>query len=181
MAQPALTKQNFENKLVDLQDNMLSFALSLTSDMEEAEDLRQETSLKVLNSQDKFRENSNFKGWVFTIMRNLFLNNYHRLVRTYKIFDTNADLTYMGAHEDSEGLGTPEHEVSLHEINKAIEALNDDLKIPFSLYTSGYKYREISEMLDIPLGTVKSRIFFARKQLQDSLSEYSHVTAKELS
>lgn len=179
MKNSALSKASFEEQLVGLQDNMLSFALSLTTDMEEAEDLRQETSLKVLDSREKFRENSNFKGWVFTIMRNLFINNYHRLVRTYKIFDTNTDLGYTGEHRESTGMGTPEHEVSLQDINLAIEQLGDDLKVPFSLYTSGYKYREIAETLDIPLGTVKSRIHFARQQLQDSLAEYAHIVDDE--
>lgn len=162
----------FEDKLLGLQPNMYSFALSLTADKERAEDLMQETSLKVLTNKEKYRENTNFKGWVFTVMRNLFINDYHRGVRTNNLFDANADLSYMGAQQDSEGLGSPDHELSLQEINLAIESLDDNFKVPFSMYVSGFKYKEISEALDLPIGTVKSRIFFARKQLQETLSDY---------
>ncbi len=161
-----------DEDLVRLQDNMFNFALSLTADRETAEDLRQETVLKVLSNRDKFRENTNFKGWVFTVMRNLFINNYHRIVRTHSIIDTNADLAYVGVQDDNSGLSTPYHELSLKEINGAIEDLNDDLKVPFSMYTAGYKYKEIADALDLPIGTVKSRIFFARKNLQEMLSDY---------
>lgn len=173
MAQSALSRQHFEHQLVGLQDNMLSFALSLTTDKEMAEDLRQETSLKALNNREKYREDTNFKGWVFRIMKNLFINNYHSLARSYKIFDTNANPTYSSIYQDSEGLGTPEHEVSVQEINRAIEGLKQEVKEPFSLYTTGYKYNEIAHILGIPLGTVKSRIFFARKQLQQALHSYA--------
>ncbi len=161
-----------DEDLVRLQDNMFNFALSLTADRETAEDLRQETVLKVLSNRDKFRENTNFKGWVFTVMRNLFINNYHRIVRTHSIIDTNADLAYVGVQDDNSGLSTPYHELSLKEINGAIEDLNDDLKVPFSMYIAGYKYKEIADALNLPIGTVKSRIFFARKKLQEMLSDY---------
>lgn len=162
----------FEEKLLGLQPNMYSFALSLTANKERAEDLMQETSLKVLTNQEKFRENTNFKGWVFTVMRNLFINDYHRGVRTNNIFDVNADLSYTGAQLDSEGMGSPDHELSLQEINKAIDALEESFKVPFSMYVSGFKYKEIAEALDLPIGTVKSRIYFARKQLQETLADY---------
>lgn len=165
-------KPIFEDELVGLQSNMYSFALSLTSDQHQAEDLLQDTTLKVLNNREKYQANTNFKGWVFTVMRNLFINNYHRLVRTQNIFDSNADLSYMGSQEDSAGLGSPDHELSLKEINEAIEALDPALSTPFTMYTAGYKYKEIADELNIPLGTVKSRIFMARKYLQESLRNF---------
>lgn len=166
------TGSEFEDALVGLQSNMFSFALSLTANRTNAEDLMQETSLRVLKNRDKYRPNTNFKGWVFTVMRNLFINNYHRGVRTQNIIDDSADLSYLGAQKDTEGLGTPEHELSLKEINNAIEALDDTYQIPFSMYLSGFKYKEIAEQLDLPIGTVKSRIFFARKQLQSQLYDF---------
>lgn len=162
----------FENELIELQPNLYSFALSLTADTHRAEDLTQDTTLKVLSNREKYQANTNFKGWVFTVMRNLFINNYHRLVRTQKIFDTNADISYMGSHFNSEGLGSPDHEISLKEINQAIDQLDATLKEPFSMYVAGYKYKEIAEVLDIPLGTVKSRIFMARKELQETLVDF---------
>lgn len=162
----------FEQDLVGLQPNMFSFALSLTANPINAEDLMQETSLKVLNNREKYRPNTNFKGWVFTVMRNLFINNYHRRVRTNNIIDDNADLLYVGSQKDTEGLGTPDHELSLKEINQAIETLDEIYQIPFSLYLSGFKYKEIADQLDLPIGTIKSRIFFARKQLQEQLRDF---------
>lgn len=165
-------KTAFENELIALQPNMFSFALSLTADMHQAEDLMQDTTLKVLTNREKYQPNTNFKGWVFTVMRNLFINNYHRLIRTQKIFDTSADISYLGAQQNSEGLGSPDHEISLKEINLAIDQLDMTLKEPFSMYVAGYKYKEISEVLDIPLGTVKSRIFMARKELQETLADF---------
>lgn len=167
-------KGGIEDRLVQLQANMFNFALSLTADRESAEDLTQDTSLKVLTNKDKFHEDTNFKGWVFTVMRNLFINNYHRVARTQTIIDTNADIAYIGGQSDSEGLVAPDREMNLQEINQAIDALSQDIKEPFSMFVSGYKYKEIAETLDLPIGTVKSRIFFARKQLQEALRDFRH-------
>jgi len=72
------TKTAFEKQLLSLQDNMLNFALTLTADREEAKDLLQETTLRVLDNREKYYENVNFKGWVFTIMHNIFVNNYRK-------------------------------------------------------------------------------------------------------
>ncbi len=163
---------DFEQELVGLQPNMYSFALSLTADPNNAEDLMQETSLKVLTNREKYYTNSNFKGWVLTVMRNLFINNYHRSIRTQNIIDDTADLAYIGSQTDTEGIGSPDHEFSLQEINTAIEALDETYQLPFTLYLSGFKYKEIAEKLNLPLGTIKSRIFFARKQLQTELSDF---------
>lgn len=167
-----IKRDSFETELVALQDNLFSFALTLTSDTSRAEDLRQDTTLKVLTNRDKFKENTNFKGWVFTVMRNLFINDYHRLTRGRSIFDTSADLTYMGEEEESEGYIAPDNEMDLQEITQAIDSLTDEYKLPFSMYTAGFKYKEIADELSLPIGTVKSRIFFARKKLQDTLVDY---------
>ena len=167
-----LSKDPFEKELLGLQENMYSFALSLTADQTKAEDLMQDTTLKVLVNKAKYREDTNFKGWVFTVMRNLFINDYHRTARTRNIFDTNADLAIVGTMDEAEGLPSPDQEMSLKEINGAIDSLTDEYKLPFSMYVSGYKYKEIAETLDLPIGTVKSRIFFARKKLQSNLKDF---------
>lgn len=174
MNAPTLTtpKEKIEDRLVQLQANMFNFALSLTANREAAEDLTQDTSLKVLVNKDKFQEDTNFKGWVFTVMRNLFINNYHRIARTQNIIDSNVDITFVGAQHDTEGLVAPDREMNLQEINQAIDSLSQDMKEPFSMFVSGYKYKEIAETLDLPIGTVKSRIFFARKQLQETLRDF---------
>lgn len=90
-----LATATLQKQLIDLQDNMLNFAFILTSNREEARDLLQDTTLKVLDNQDKFAEDTNFKGWVFTIMRNIFINNYRRIVRNQTIVDQTEDLYHL--------------------------------------------------------------------------------------
>ena len=133
----------FQDRLLGLQDNLLNFAYMLTANREEAKDLLQDTTLKALDNEDKYIDNVNFKGWVFTIMRNIFINNYRRVVRN-----------------------------QTKEITTAINSFSEEYRIPFSMHVAGYKYHEIAEKMDLPLGTVKSRIFFARQRLQEMLKDY---------
>lgn len=160
----------FQKKILGLQENMMNFALTLTSDKEEARDLTQDTTLRALKNQDKFVENKNFKGWVLTIMRNIFINNYHRMVHSRVIIDKNTDLYNWEILERKEVL-TPEDSYRVLEIYQAIDLLDDELKKPFTLYLSGYKYAEIAKELNMPVGTVKSRIFFSRQELQKRLRD----------
>lgn len=153
-----------------MQDYMKNFARTLTGDEADAEDLMQDTTLRVLNNTDKFVDNVNFKGWVLKIMRNIFINNYHKLVRTQELIDYNVDAYNVPLMSDG-GENTPEGSMDIKEITEAISALQPTLKEPFSMYVSGYKYSEIAETLGIPLGTVKSRIFFARQELQRKLRD----------
>lgn len=164
----------FQQKLLGLQENMMNFALMLTANRDDAQDLLQDTTLKVLNNQDKFVDNVNFKGWVLTVMRNIFINNYHKIVRIQTVIDSSADLYNLDVVNDS-GFDSPDKAYQIQEITKAINGLNDDLKVPFSMYLSGYKYNEIAEKLTVPLGTVKSRIFFARQELQKVLKDFQNT------
>lgn len=161
----------FQNRLMSLQANLLNFAYMLTSNRDDAYDLLQDTTLKALDNREKYVDNTNFKGWVFTIMRNIFINNYRKVVRSATVVDTTEDLYHLNLPQDS-GFETPEGSVAANEITGAINALTDEYRIPFSMYVAGYKYNEISEKMNLPLGTIKSRIFFARKQLQDTLKDY---------
>jgi RNA polymerase sigma-70 factor (ECF subfamily) len=161
----------FQQKLLSMQDNMMNFALILTANRDDAQDLLQDTTLKVLNNQDKFVDNVNFKGWVLTIMRNIFINNYHKVVRSQMVIEQKADLYNLYVVNES-GFDSPDGSWRIQEITKIINKLNDELKIPFSMYISGYKYREIAEKLGKPLGTIKSRIFFARQELQRKLKDF---------
>ena len=164
----------FQQKLLSLQENMMNFALMLTANRDDAQDLLQETTLKVLDNQDKFVDNVNFKGWVLTVMRNIFINNYHKIVRVQTVVDSSADLYNLDVVNDS-GFDSPDKAYQIKEITKAINGLNDDLKVPFSMFLSGYKYNEIAEKLNVPLGTVKSRIFFARQELQKRLKDFQNM------
>ena len=166
-----MTTAAITTRLMDLQSNMLNFAYMLTSNRDDAQDLLQDTTLKVLDNYDKYTENTNFKGWVFTIMRNIFINNYRRQVRSSTVIDTTEDLYHLNLSQES-GLATPEGSFAAKEISVAINSFSKEYKVPFTMYIAGYKYSEIAEKMGLPLGTVKSRIFFARKRLQGLLKDY---------
>ena len=166
-----MNSPEFQERLLDLQSNLLNFAYMLTSDREEAHDLLQDTTLKALDNEDKYIDNVNFKGWVFTIMRNIFINNYRRVVRNQTIVDQTEDLYHLNLPQES-GFDTPDGSYTVKEIMKAINSFSDEYRIPFSMHIEGFKYHEIAEKMDLPLGTVKSRIFFARQRLQIILKDY---------
>ena len=162
---------SLRDKLVGLQGNLFNFACRLTANRDTAQDLVQDTTLKVLDNQSKYVDNVNFKGWVFTIMRNLFINNYRRGVRSATVVDTTDNLYHLNLSQDS-GIESPEDSYGASEISDAIKSFSDEYRIPFSMHVAGYKYNEIAEKMNLPLGTVKSRIFFARKKLQERFSDY---------
>ncbi|MBD5237366.1 MAG: sigma-70 family RNA polymerase sigma factor [Bacteroidales bacterium] len=162
---------NFKQRLLGLQGNLFNFAYQLTTNREAAQDLVQDTTLKVLDNETKYVDNVNFKGWVFTIMRNIFINNYRRQVRSATVVDTTEDLYHLNLSQES-GLSTPEGSFAAKEISAAINDFSEEYKQPFTMYVAGYKYSEIADKMGLPLGTVKSRIFFARKRLQALLKDY---------
>ncbi len=165
-----MASAKFQSNLMSLQANMLNFAFMLTNNRDDAYDLLQDTTLKALDNEDKYADNTNFKGWVFTIMRNLFINNYRRGVRAATIIDTTDNLYHLNISQDS-ALESPEDSYGASEITAAISELSDEYRIPFSMHVAGYKYNEIAQQMNLPLGTIKSRIFFARKKLQERFAE----------
>ena len=167
------TSKSFEERVIELQGNLLNFAYQLTTDREQAEDLLQDTTLKALANEEKYVDNVNFKGWIFTIMRNIFINNYRQNVRQATVIDHTEDLYHLNVCQDS-GLDTPEGSVAVKEITTALNAFSDEYRIPFNMFVAGYKYNEIAEKLKLPLGTIKSRIFCARKRLREQLQEYAY-------
>ena len=166
-----MLNKTFEAKLLAVQDNLLNFAYLLTSNHDDAYDLLQDTTLKVLDNEEKYVDNVNFKGWVFTIMRNIFINNYRQTVRKATVIDQTKELYHLNVSQDS-GIDTPDGSFAIKEISEAINSFSDDYRIPFSMHVAGYKYQEIAEKMQLPLGTVKSRIFFARQRLQGMLKDY---------
>lgn len=165
------TTDSFKQRILGIQGNLLSFAYQLTTNREQAQDLLQDTTLKALDNKEKYVENVNFKGWIFTIMRNIFINNYRQTVRKATVIDQTEDLYHLNISQDS-GLTTPEGSYAVKEISKALNSFSDEYRIPFNMYVAGYKYNEIAEKMGLPLGTVKSRIFFARKRLREELKDY---------
>mgnify|MGYP002544062105 FL=1 len=161
----------FKQNLLNAQSELLSFALKLTSDYEDANDLLQETSLKALDNEEKYTEETNFKGWIYTIMRNIFINNYRKAVRDNVYVDKTENSYFINQGFDLEGDST-EGAYDLKEMRRIVNSLPEEYRKPFSMYVAGFKYREIAEKMNLPLGTVKSRIFFTRQKLQEELKDF---------
>ena len=162
---------DFTQHLLSIQTELFRFAFKLPADREEANDLLQETSLKALDNEEKFTPDTNFKGWMYTIMRNIFINNYRKTVRDQTFVDQTDNLFHLNLPQDS-GFDSTEGAYDLKEIHRIVNALPKDYRVPFAMYVSGFKYREIAEKLGLPLGTVKGRIFFTRQRLQNDLKDF---------
>jgi RNA polymerase sigma factor (sigma-70 family) len=167
-----MTAIEFNYQLTNLSSNLERFAMSLTSNHEDALDLLQETFAKAITYRDKFEDNTNLKAWTFTIMKNTFINNYRRAVKANTTFDNTDDLYFLNLNKEATN-NTPDSEYSIKEIQKSIDELDDDFKRPFLLHTQGFKYKEIADQLNLKIGTVKSRIFFTRKKLMEKLKDYN--------
>lgn len=164
-------KSSFKSMVFAMQSNLMAFAMKLTLNKEEAQDLVQDTNLKALKNEAKFVDASNPRGWMLTIMRNIFINNYRRSTRENTVFDTSDDGYLLNLPQKS-GMSNPEGAFALGEITSIIEKFPEDYRQPFNLHVAGYKYEEIADKLRMPLGTVKSRIFTIRKQLREILKDY---------
>ena len=167
-----------DRQLYDLKGILHGFAYSLTKDYEEARDLFQETAYRVLKNRDKFSEGTNFKAWCFTIMKNIFINNYRKKKKANTILDKTDNNFYINSGKHSvrnEG----EANVMMEELNEMIAELESGFRIPFLLHHQGFKYQEIADEMKMPLGTVKSRIFFARKELKYQLKRKYGMTNPE--
>ena len=167
-----MTAIEFNQQLVNQRTPLKNFAYSLTLNSEEAQDLVQETFLKALKYRDKFADASNLKAWLYTIMKNTFINTYRRSIKTRQIISQTEDISLV---KPLNGSNSPDanSQINLKHITKAIDALEDEYKIPFTRYNDGFKYKEIADELELPIGTVKSRIFLARKRLMQELKEFA--------
>jgi RNA polymerase sigma-70 factor (ECF subfamily) len=145
-----------------------SFAYNLTKNSEEAKDLFQETAYRAMTNREKFRPGTNFKAWLFTIMKNIFINNYRKKVKANTIIDSTDNMFYINSGKNVIA-NSGEANILMKELQVMIAKLDDGIKIPFMMHYEGFKYQEIADELSLPLGTVKSRIFFARKALKDSI------------
>jgi RNA polymerase sigma-70 factor (ECF subfamily) len=161
----------FDSLLLSNADFLKPFAVNLTKDTESAKDLFQETLYKALANQEKYNVGTNIKAWLFTIMRNIFINDYRRKAKQLTIFD-NTGTDFLLNYKQASVTNSAETDLRIKEIYKAVYQLPEIFKTPFLLYFEGYKYHEISEVLNEPLGTIKSRIHFARKLLKEQISRY---------
>lgn len=163
-----MTTIQFNTQLTNLRDAFQNYAYSLTQNGEDANDLVQETYLKALTYKDKFDPSTNLKAWMFTIMKNTFINNYRRESRVRKIVDTTDNMYYINMGSTST-LGNSQDIIQHDELKAVVDSLEDEFRIPFEMHFGGYKYKEIAEHMNLSIGTVKSRIFFARKKLMEKL------------
>lgn len=165
------TNHSFNNQLIAIQDELLRFAIKLTADRDDANDLLQETALKALHNEDKYQPETNFKGWMYTIMRNIFINNYRKVVREQTFVDQTENSYFLNQY-DQTGFESTESAHDLKELRRIVNALPQEYRVPFSMHVAGFKYKEIAEKLNIPIGTVKSRIHFTRQKLQRELKDF---------
>jgi RNA polymerase sigma-70 factor (ECF subfamily) len=159
----------FNQMLVSNTDFLRPFAFTLTRDNESAKDLMQETIYRAMANRDKYNVGTNIKAWLYTIMRNIFINQYRRKVKQNTIFDSTPNDYFIDYHQGAVS-NAAEGQLKLKEIQQALYELPEIFKNPFMLYFEGYKYHEIADMLNEPLGTIKSRIHFARKLLKEQIS-----------
>jgi RNA polymerase sigma-70 factor (ECF subfamily) len=159
---------------------LYSFAYSLTKDEDEAQDLLQETAYKAFKYRGMYQPQTNLRAWLMTIMRNTFINNYRQKKRRQTINDK-TDNNFLIDSGSLSVRNQGETNLTFEEILQAIEDLEEWARIPFIMHYQGFKYDEIAEKLEVPLGTVKSRIFFARKRLQSSIRGlYNSKSLEEL-
>jgi len=147
-----------------------SVAYNLTKNREEAQDLYQETAYRAISNSDKFRPGTNLKAWLLTIMKNIFINNYRKQSKKKTIIDETDNLYYINSGSNVIK-NQAESNIMMDELEDMIESLDESLRVPFEMHYVGYKYQEIADKLRLPLGTVKSRIFFARKALKQRIGE----------
>lgn len=160
-----MQKSEFFNQIPVLTKSLKPFALNMTKNHEDMEDLIQDTYMRAINNFDKFQQGTNIKAWLFTIMKNIFINEYRRKQRQQTTTDNTENQSLLN-NGKNKTFNLAERTILEDELNHAITSIKPDLSHPFMMHFQGFKYEEIADKLDLPLGTVKSRIFLARKEMQ---------------
>lgn len=166
-----MTTLDFDHSLSQMTKALKPFAIKLTKDTDDANDLLQETLMKAFKNKEKFTEGTNLKAWLYTIMKNTFITNYQRMVRRGTFIDTTDNLHFINS-SSSQIENRAAGNFALRDINLSIDKLDEVYRVPFMMYFRGFKYHEIAERLEIPIGTVKNRIHIARKVLKEKLRTY---------
>ena len=167
-----MTSSEYSKQLNQIESLLFGFAMKLTRNRENAKDLMQETLLRSYKNKERFQEGTNFKAWLTTIMYNSYVNGYRKKKTRNKVVKPIEDFTYMVENKSTEG---DAHSIIMaKELRKMVNRLTDDFKVPFQMFVDGYHYDEIAEQVQLPMGTVKSRIFYARKKLKQMVhTQYS--------
>ncbi len=148
-----------------------AYALYLSQDREDAHDLMQETLLKAFTHRERFTDDTNLKGWLYTIMKNTFINQYRRKVKRNTLLDSTENEYYLNSSSHAVPNESLER-LNMEQIHMHISRLPYDLKEAFMMNFRGYKYQEIADHFGIPIGTVKTRIHMARQILKKKLHVY---------
>jgi RNA polymerase sigma-70 factor (ECF subfamily) len=169
-----MTSIHFKNTVQHEAKSLRKYAYQLTRNIDDTDDLVQETMLKAFTYQDKFQEGTNLKGWLYTIMKNTFINNYRRMIKRNTFIDNTNNEYFIDSFAITES-NKGEQKFIIQDIEAEIEKLPLNLKTPFTMSFNGFKYEEIAVMLNIPIGTVKTRIFVAKRELKEKLSVYAKM------
>ena len=169
-----MTKFEFNTLVMRQAPSLRMHALHFTHDSDDANDLVQDTMLKAITYYNKFKEGTNLKGWLYTIMKNTFINNYRRFVKINS-FVTMTDEISSSQLAFSSTVNRGEPKFVMDDVKKALGKLQEDYYVPFIMHFEGFKYHEIADKLQIPIGTVKTRIHVARKLLKKDLKAYDYT------
>lgn len=172
-------QQRFADEAMPLLDQLYGGALRMTRNPQDAEDLVQETYLKAYKNFDSFTPGTNLKAWLYRIMTNTYINTYRKKQRRPLVTsadDVTDSQLYTSSSHDSTGLESAEVEalkaMPNSKISEALNALNEDYRmVVYYADVEGLAYKEIAEVLDIPMGTVMSRLHRGRKQLRGMLKD----------
>ncbi|MCB0520198.1 MAG: RNA polymerase sigma factor [Lewinellaceae bacterium] len=162
-----MTTIEFNSHYSNLESLLFAFAMKLTANREDARDLLQETIMRAYASKDRFAMGTNFKAWITTIMRNCFINEYRKRRTRNKVeqpLEENHEVAVKKAVRNS-GPSI----IMMKELRSMLNKIGDAHRVPFEMFFNGYEYQEIAEVLHLPMGTVKSRIFFARKKMKEMI------------
>jgi RNA polymerase sigma factor (sigma-70 family) len=163
-----MNTSEFNAAFAKLHDLLFAFAMKLTRNKEDAKDLIQETAMLAYANLHRFEPGTYFKSWVSTIMRNSFINNYRKMKTRNKVEQPIEDfVSTMGNQAVTNQASSL---IMQKELAVIMDKLSNDYKVPFLMFYQGYHYGEIAEHMNLPIGTIKSRIFYARKQLKDMIS-----------
>lgn len=165
-----MSTKEFYGEITTINPSLKAFAYNLTKNNEDAQDLMQETKFRAIYNKEKFRPGTNFKAWMFTIMKNIFINNYRKKVKANTIIDSTDNMYYINSSKNSIS-NDADGNILMQELTQMIADLDESIRVPFVMHYEGFKYQEIADKFELPLGTVKSRIFFARKALKENLKK----------
>lgn len=171
-----MSAEEFTLEIQQLEQLLFSFALRLTRNREDARDLMQETAIKAYRHRNTFQTGTNFKSWISTIMRNTFINHYRKNQKRQHVNEPIETFTF--ALENKNAIpNQAEHDLNVQELYGLLNQIGELYSVPFLMFQRGYEYHEIAEHLQIPIGTVKSRIHVARQRLRSGYSSLNKFDA----